>query len=203
MAAKPAQFTEPAVSRAKFEHEVREFRELEAEYRARGWFLVEAEFPTALAVLAAPQLQPSPLVLGVRFDYTNYDAQPPSVRLVNPFSGTPYSFEELPTQLLRLNPETQAVQLPGMPEGMQVQMQAPQPLMQPDEPPFLCIAGVREYHAHPGHSGDAWELHRADGAGRLVRLLEVIHRYGVEPIQAYGVNLVPQVGGLQFGQPPP
>jgi Predicted metal binding domain len=200
--AETAQFTEPAVSEAKFEQEIEEFRQLGVEYRARGWFLVEAEFPRAMVVMAAPQLQPAPLVVGVRFDYTNYDASPPSVRLVNPFSGTPYSFDELPVQLHRANPQTEVVQLPGMPGPMQVQVAGP-PLMQPDEPPFLCIAGVREYHAHPGHSGDAWELHRAQGAGRLVRLLEVMHRYGIEPIQSYGINVVHQVGGLQFGPPPP
>jgi hypothetical protein len=46
-----------------------------------------------------------------------------------------------------------------------------QPLTQPDatgEAPFLCIAGVREYHDHPGHSGDSWDLHRTTGAGRVV-----------------------------------
>jgi hypothetical protein len=70
-----------------------------------------------------------------------------------------------------------------------------------DEVPFLCIAGVREYHEHPGHSGDSWELHRSTGAGRLVRLLEVIHKYGVDPLRGYSVNLVPQVG-FEYSQPP-
>jgi hypothetical protein len=85
-----------------------------------------------------------------------------------------------------------------------LQIQGAQPLMQAhdgEEVPFLCLAGVREYHDHPGHSGDSWELHRASGAGRLVRLLEVIHRYGVDPIRGYAVNLVPQVS-LDQGQPP-
>ena len=85
-----------------------------------------------------------------------------------------------------------------------MQIAAAQPYLQahsPDDIPFLCIAGVREYHEHPAHSGDAWELHRADGAGRLVRLLEIIHRYGVVPIAGYGVQLVPQVG-LNYGPPP-
>jgi len=78
-------------------------------------------------------------------------------------------------------------------------MVAQQPLMQwygPDDTPFLCVAGVREYHDHPGHSGDAWELHRKSGAGRLVRLLDAITRYGVQPISDYQVTLVPQVVGF-------
>jgi len=71
----------------------------------------------------------------------------------------------------------------------------------PDDIPFLCIAGVKEYHEHPGHSGDSWELHRSSGAGRLVRILEVIHRYGVAPIQDFNVTFRTEVG-LQFGEPP-
>ena len=63
----------------------------------------------------------------------------------------------------------------------------------PEDLPFLCIPGVKEYHDHPGHSGDPWELHRPAGEGRLVRLLEVISKYGLEPVQGFHVNLVPQV----------
>jgi hypothetical protein len=99
----------------------------------------------------------------------------------------------LPTTLNRAMPP-QTVPVAGAPAGLQ--MRAVQPLMQahaPDEVPFLCIAGVREYHNHPGHTGDDWMLHRASGAGRVVRLLEVIDRYGLQPMRGYGVNLVPQI----------
>lgn len=79
-----------------------------------------------------------------------------------------------------------------------------QPLMQayPGELPFLCIAGVREYHDHPAHSGDAWELHRPSGAGRLIRILEVIDTYGLRPLTGYNVNLTPQIVGFAQGEPP-
>jgi len=197
-----AQFAEPAVSRAKFEQEVADFRDLEADYRSRGWFLLESEFPVVQLLLATDKLQgPPAVVAGVRFDYTNYDAAPPSVQLVNPFTSEPYAAKDLPVNLNRAMPG-QAVALPGMPGNLQIQ--GAQPLMQahdPEEVPFLCLAGVREYHDHPGHSGDSWELHRASGAGRLVRLLEIIHRYGIEPIRGYAVNLVPQVA-LDQGEPP-
>jgi len=195
------QYAEPAVSSAKFDQEIADYHSLRREYEQRGWFLIEAEFPEVFVVVAAPNLQPPAIVTGVLFDYTNYDAQPPSVRLVNPFTRQPFLARELPTTLNRALP-VQQVDLPGV--AGQVQMTAAQPLMQshgPDELPFLCIAGVREYHEHPGHSGDLWELHRAGGAGKLVRLLEVIHRYGVEPIRGYGVNLVPQIG-FDHGEPP-
>ena len=79
-----------------------------------------------------------------------------------------------------------------------------QPLMQayPDGIPFLCIAGVREYHEHPAHSGDVWELHRPVGAGRLVRILEVIDTYGIRPLKGYNINLTPQIAGFTQGETP-
>lgn len=197
------QYTDPSVSRKKFDREITEFHRLGEDYRRRGWFLVHAEYPQALVVLASPKLTPSAIVTGVSFDYTNYDAAPPSVRMVNAFTGEPYKASDLPTQLMRALPQHQ-LQLPGLPEGAPaLALQTAQPLMQAvskDEIPFLCLAGVREYHDHPAHSGDVWELHRTTGAGRLVRILEIISRYGLEPIQNYAVQLVPQIG---FNLSPP
>ena len=196
------QYVDAAVSLAKYDQEIAEYKTLGREYQRRGWLLIEACFPEIFVAFAAPALRPSALVLGVLFDYTNYDAEPPSVRLVHPLTREPYLARELPTTLNRALP-TQILAMPGIPGG-NIQMQTLQPLMQahtPDEVPFLCLAGVREYHDHPGHSGDVWDLHRAGGAGRLVRLLDVIYRYGVEPIRDYSVNMVPHVG-LQYGEAP-
>jgi hypothetical protein len=195
-----AQFVEPRVSRKKFEREIVEYRQLERDYRRRGWLLVRADFPSVLVVLAAPQLKPPAIVTGVAFDYTNYDMQPPSVRLVDPFTEEPYKAKDLPTHLKR-SVETAGPPIPGLqlPLGAQARFVAQQPLMQwydANDTPFLCVAGVREYHDHPGHSGDAWELHRRSGAGRLVRLLETIAKYGVQPINDYQVSLEPRISGF-------
>jgi len=197
------QYADPSVSRRKFDRELAEYRALGEKYRRRGWFLVDFEFPRVLVALCAPNLKPSAVVVGVAFDYTNYDACPPSVRIVDPFTGEPYKFKDLPNPLNRALP-AQEISIPGMPKEQKMLVGSVQPYMQaygPDEVPFLCLAGVREYHDHPAHSGDLWELHRASGAGRLVRLLEIIYRYGVEPISGFGVQLVPQVG-FNYGQPP-
>jgi hypothetical protein len=202
-----AQAVDPAVSRAKFDREVGEYLELAEEYRRRGWLLVDVTFPEAFVVLAAPQVSPPPIVCGVLFDYTDYDLRPPSVRLVDPFTREPYPAAALPTNLLR-ETELDAPPMPGLvlpPGAVGARMVAQQPLMQsygPEDIPFLCLAGVREYHDHPAHSGDQWELHRPAGAGRLVRLLGVIDTYGVQPINGYGVNLVPQINGLTQGHVP-
>lgn len=197
------QFVDPAVSRRKFEAEIRAFRELESEYNGRGWFLVSAEFPTALVLFASSKLRPPALIVGALFDYTNYDAVPPSVRLVDPFTRKAYLAKELPTALNRRIPGPE-IPIPGLPPGARIDSYQQQPLMQfysPEDVPFLCVAGVKEYHEHPAHSGDPWELQRAAGAGRLARLADIIWRYGVAPVTGYSVTLVPQVG-LQFAEAP-
>ena len=207
MSATP-QLADPLVSRAKFEREIEQFRELAGDYAQRGWLLVEADFPCVFVVMAAPQLKPPPIVTGVLLDYTDYDLRPPSVRLADAFSREPFKASELPTNLLRqVEVEVDAMPIGlALPPGVAAQrMVQQQPLMQaygPESVPFLCIAGVREYHEHPAHSGDRWELHRRDGAGRLVRILEVIDTYGIRPLNGYGVNLVPQVSGFTQGEVP-
>ena len=191
------QFADPAVSRRKFNREIREFRSQADEYRHRGWFLAHSRFPHALVILATAKTQPITILFGVSFDYSNYDAVPPSVRLVHPLTCEPYKLSQLPTPLLRRLPERNS---PGA-APMELQVQ---PLMQahsPDAIPFLCIAGVREYHDHPAHSGDHWELHRTSGAGRLIRLVEIISKYGLETIAGFGVQMVPRVQ-FNFGVPP-
>ena len=203
-----AQFADPTVSRRKFNREVRQFRAQADVYRRRGWYLAHAKFPEAVVILATPKTQPISLLCGVAFDYTSYDAAPPSVRLVHPLTFEPYKNSELPTNLLRLLPGdqvdiAQATQAGAAPAQIQAQMKMAQPLMQAyeDETPFLCIAGVLEYHDHPAHSGDDWELHRPTGAGRLIRLVEIVSKYGLETVVGFSVQLVPKVE-YQLAVPP-
>ena len=97
-----AQYVDPEVSRAKFEREISDFRSLAADYRVRGWFLVKAEWPVAVVVLVSSRTKPPTVVAAVQFNYANYDAEPPSVRFVDPFSGQPLQSKELPTRLPRM-----------------------------------------------------------------------------------------------------
>ena len=221
------QFADPAVSRRKFDREIAEFRSQADEYRRRGWLLAEAAFPHALVILATAKTQPISILCGVWFDYSNYDAAPPSVRLVHPLTREPYKWSEVPTRLPRmpappgvaqaLPPGVAQALAPGvaqaLPPGVaqalaqgvaQAQLVVPIPLMQAygdDDIPFLCLAGVREYHEHPAHSGDHWLSHRTSGAGRLVRLLEVISKYGPETILGFEVEMTPKIR-LRAGSPP-
>ena len=201
MANKGEQYVDPTVSRTKFDREITEFLSLEADYRARGWFLVKADWPMAVVVLASNKTSPPAIVTAVQFDYTNYDTEPPSVRFIDPFSGRVLPFKELPTRLSRGVPG-QELPSPVL-DGPKVQVMIAQDLMQansPEDVPFLCISGVKEYHDHPGHSGDPWEIHRSSGEGRIVRLLEVISKYGLEPVKGFQVNLQPQVS-FAFSEP--
>ena len=197
------QFVDPAVSQKKFNREVAEFRAQADEYIRRGWYLAKAEFPHALAVLATAKTQPVTIMCGVLFDYSNYDAVPPSLRLVHPLTCEPYKLKELPTQLIRQLPQTEPPQV-VQGQAQIILVQPPQQLMMAhdaDDIPFLCIAGVREYHDHPAHSGDHWELHRPSGAGSLTRLVQIVSKYGLETIVNLGVQLMPQIR-FSFGVPP-
>ena len=194
------QYVDPAVSRVKFDREITDYISFEADYRARGWFLLKADWPVVVVVLASNKTNPPSIVTAVQFDYTNYDAEPPSVRLIDPFSGRFLLSKELPTRLPRLIP---GPELP-VPGGGKAQLNTALDLMQahsPEDLPFLCVAGVKEYHDHPGHSGDPWEIHRTAGEGRLIRLLEVISKYGLEPVKGFHVNLAPQVS-FAVSEPP-
>ena len=66
------QYVDPSVSRTKFKREIDDYRALESDYRARGWFLVKAEWPVVVVVLASNQTKPPAIVAAVQFDYSNY-----------------------------------------------------------------------------------------------------------------------------------
>lgn len=205
---------DPAVSAAKLEAEVALFRAREDEYSRRGCWLTKVAPPLVDLVFAAPQLTPPAVVFGARLDFTNYDFWPASVQLVNPFSGEPYRFRELPTRLAQQSavplrkgpPPEQLLAAMGIPAGIELEIQyGPQTLMQavrPEDIPFLCLRGVREYHQNPGHSGDPWLLHRANGRGSLVDLVEQLLKYGVAPLSGYAVQVAIRGISLQQAEVP-
>ena len=188
-------FVDPAVSRHKFDRELADYRKLEDDYISRGWFLLTAKFPEVFVVFAAARLNPACLAFGVLLDFTDYDYQPPSVRIVHPFTRVPYKFRELPSQLPRavLAPNPPAEAAHGL---IAVSHQMLMVAHTPDEIPFLCLAGVREYHNHPAHTGDLWGLHRKSGKGTLHFILSTIFKYGVEPIDSYSVGINVKITGL-------
>lgn len=177
---------DPAVSRGKFERELANYRTFEDAMQRRGQWLLRAEFPEVFTVFATPRGNPPVVLFGALLDYTNYDLWPPSVRLANPFTRTPYRNAELPTRLLRRDPNAPQPAAPDTPPVVQELMQG----FTPEEVPFLCLPGTREYHANPGHTGDDWLLRRADGEGSIFNILDVLWRYGIAPVVGLQVQVV-------------
>lgn len=177
---------DPAVSRMKFDWEVTRFRVLADDHARNGCWLAKAEFPTAFIVFGTPKLKPPAVAFGAVFDFTNFDLWPPSVRLVNPFTQEPYKTKELPTVLPRQVPATQEQAAQGLAAAFQSIVQS----YGPDEIPFVCLPGVREYHDHPGHSGNSWLLRRGHGEGTLYNLVTHLYHYGSEYVIAYQAQVI-------------
>jgi hypothetical protein len=162
--------TDPAVARRKFQREVDAAR-AHTLFQRQGVWILRAEYPLVFVVFVINK--PFPLLPGVlcaaHIDFTDYDARPPSVRFVDPFSEQP-----LPANACWVFPIRRTI---VDPESGQTSYEV-QTLLQnfnPDKP-FLCMPGVREYHECSAHSGDSWFQHRKPNM--LVHLLTVLHRHG-------------------------
>lgn len=169
------QFTDPVVTRKKFEIELDKFISGRDHYRKLGVILLEAEYPNLYFGFIATEVNPKALVFAVKINFLNYDAEPLSVQFVDPLSFRPLMTNQVGTSLPR--------KLENSPQ--------PQQLLQAelDNIPFFCIPGVREYHAHPFHNGDSWFLHRSTGVGTLCFLLDNLQLYGTSHIKAYASKI--------------
>ncbi|WP_037427479.1 MULTISPECIES: putative metal-binding protein [Sinorhizobium] len=188
------QTVDPEVSRAKFDREISRFRPYADAYRAQGCFLIDASFPSAFFIFVSPKVKPRVIGAAIEIDFTNYDLRPPSVVFVDPFTRQPIARKDLPLNMLR--------RLPGTPPemiGALIQQNAVTDFIQAnslEDQPFLCMAGIREYHDNPAHSGDPWLLHRGSGEGCLAFILDKIIKYGTGPVEQLQIQLQFAVGGL-------
>ncbi|ANW03146.1 putative metal-binding protein [Bradyrhizobium icense] len=189
------QTVDPEVSRVKFERELANYRSMESAYRKRGWILLDAEFPEIFVVFAATKPRPPPIVAAIVLNFTDYDLRPPSVRFVDPFTREPIPAKLLQVQMLRraaipgATPET--IRALAQQGGVQVTNMIQ--YNSPDDRPFICLPGIREYHDNPAHTGDSWLMHRSSGEGSLVFILEKIWHHGVSPIEHYQVQVQVQI----------
>jgi hypothetical protein len=172
---------DPAISRRKLERELDAWRSSEKEHRTKGWLLVrhddlvvEVAFAklVQLAGIALPLLLPT-----VRFDYSNYDLWPPSLSFIDLFTG---DVTRLPLQAFLTTANVTQNILLDHPSGKQ----------------FLCVRGTREFHEHPQHTGELWALYRAQGAGALAVLCDLIATTITNTIA--GIGVIPALA-----QPPP
>jgi len=217
-------FVDPAVSQAKFDREVAEFRGQQTAHHKRGIWLLDATFPDVFLVLMATAfltipkdvrdrryircgrfplsfgtlggVSVVPAVFAVVINFENYDVEPPSVRFVHPVTREPLRAMDLPHPMQRIKrAKGPDGKLATGPNGEA--MFEDQPLLQAEDlqrPAFLCLQGVREYHAHPGHTGDSWWLHRGTGVGRLAYLANILATYGIDTVQ--GIRLQMVFGGF-------
>ena len=114
-------------SRALFEEEVQKLRPELLE--ARGWTLFAKEYPILDIGFSARD----GAKIRLRLFCQEWNDRPPSVDLLD------WSGQRLP-----------AIQRD--PAGVFNNSAHPQ-----TGRPFICMKGVREYHTHPSHTGDAWE----------------------------------------------
>ncbi|MBB4188944.1 MULTISPECIES: putative metal-binding protein [Sinorhizobium] len=181
------QTVDPEVSRAKFDREISRFRPYTDAYRAQGCFLIDASFPSAFFIFASPKLKPRVIGAAIEIDFTNYDLRPPSVVFVDPFTRQPIARKDLPLNMLRRPPGTPPEMI-----GALIQQNAVTDFIQAnslEDQPFLCMAGIREYHDNPAHSGDPWLLHRGSGEGCLAFILDKIIKYGTGPVEQLQIQL--------------
>jgi hypothetical protein len=176
---------DPEVTRRKLERELELWRENAATYRRRGWILLERrdlEVDVGFLGRLPVGAQPIPAMTAcVRIDFTNFDVEPPSVEFINPCTG---DFTPPPVQAL--------VDTEEGPRDLVVQSH-------PDtNRPFFCVPGVRQYHAHPQHSGDDWLLHRNAGEGSLATICDRIWRAMARNLLGVHVEVQTLPGQLQL-----
>lgn len=187
------QVADPAVSRRKFDREVAQLRDLGSTLVARGMWVMQAEFPVVKVAFATVNCRPWTIAFAVRIDFIDYDVQPLAITFVEPFTDRELTPAEMQTKLPRAMPggAVQQIEVNGqailaMPHWVELYQHYAQ---MPNVPGFLCLPGTRAYHAHPAHTGDPWEIHRAAGEGKLFNLLETVWRYGTAPINQVQVSI--------------
>lgn len=206
-------YADPTVVRRKVEREIAGYFERQEHFRSRGIWVLQYDFPQLLVAFVATKVKPYPIApYGVLIDLSNYDVEPPSVQFVNPFTKQLLKRSEIPTELARLRviagAQEQMMAAVGAQgvhpmQGVGI-VQQKDVLLQSwseDDRPFVCLQGVLEYHRNPGHTGDSWWLYRSKGAGGILRLLDLLARYGTESMRQLNIQMRIDVAGIQVESP--
>lgn len=175
------QFVDLEVTKIKFERELQEFKQNEDEYRKKGIICVKTNLLSINLLFAMPQLKPQAIAFAVNIDYTNWDVEPPSIKFIDPFSEAILKREDIKIKFFQVQNKNAI----GIING---QIAEPD-LLQPGNPPFFCIPGVKEYHQHPAHSGDSWLLYRTKGEGKLCVLIDQLYSHSIAQSSNYVLTL--------------
>jgi hypothetical protein len=188
------QVVDPGVTRTKFDRELASFERHRADFQRQGCLLLHAAFPCVSLLFTAPKMFPAAVLFEAEFDFTNYDVDPVSVRLLSPWTGSLLRMSELPSKLpkpiVAVTPAT-VDSTTAAPEGagnVQFALLA-QAWLPPNDIPFLCIRGVREYHRHPAHTGDSWLMYRGRGEGSLIAVVSQLLTHSSNAILGYSVQV--------------
>lgn len=187
--------TDRRVVQRKYDEEMRNFRQMESVYRERGIWLISTVFPRVIIAFATPKSPNVFVPFAAEIDFTDYDAEPLSVVLVHPVTLKRLKMSEVLPQF-SMGMAGRMIRLRTLNNGQVVTDQILQAF--DDSRPFLCIAGVREYHDNPAHTGDSWWLHRRAGEGTLSHIVNLIWAYGVKNIIAPQMNLQVQFAGYSL-----
>lgn len=103
----------------------------------------------------------------VRFNLSDYDLFPPSLEFLDPWTNIPMDYQ---TMFRAFEFEKS--------RGAHLVLLGDHPVT---HKPFLCLRGVREYHEHPQHSGDEWQLYR--GNINLFSLIMSVWRTAVDIVR--------------------
>jgi hypothetical protein len=131
----------PALSKELFDSAIRELLENKALSADRGWLFLNTTYPRLLIAVAHRR---SGKIRGFEFDFTDWNDQPPALRLVDV-----QTLEALPGSLWPRD-SSGRWHASGWISAGGVQTQIP----------FMCMVGIREYHTHQSHVGDNWSNHR-------------------------------------------
>jgi len=142
---------DPELSRAKLARQVEQFQAHADAYRQRGYWIVrQDDLDVYIAFAARVRLTlmspPAPAITAyVRLRHNNLDLWAPSLTFLDFFTEQPIMPVVEARQYVNGQPRNLVV-TPHLLTGL----------------PFLCLRGVREYHSHPQHDGDAWALYRLE-----------------------------------------
>jgi hypothetical protein len=170
---------DPEISRRKLRRELALWQ-ANSQHQERGWILLrydEAALVVEVAFLARLSLSvgsaPLPFVASaVRLCYDNYDVWPPSLTFIDALTRKP-----------TMPPVRAFMSTPEGPRDVLINSHPDTGL------PFLCVAGIREYHSHPQHTGDDWLLHRRLGEGSISTVCDRVWRYMARNIVGLTVQL--------------
>ena len=114
------------------------------------WDVVMRDYPLFEVVWPHPR---SARRVGFRFRFEDWDAMPPRLELFDPATGALLTWSQWPKG------------------GWAVGDAHPTTKM-----PFLCLPGIREYHEHPNHLGDAWSALRERDSYSMLYLIERVQQ---------------------------